>query len=119
MGYTTDFNGQLKLSRTLSLKEKNEMDEISEKDWREDKTKPGYYCQWVVTDDGECLEWDGNEKFYDYVEWLDWLIKNFFEPKGVKLNGEIEWEGEEQGDVGKIIVKDNNMTTKEGRIVYD
>lgn len=118
MGYTTEFEGQLKLSRVLDLKEYKEMEEISSKDWRDDPTKPGYYCQWVVTEDGKYLEWDGNEKFYDYVEWLEWLIKNFFEPKGIILNGSLEWDGEEKGDVGKITVKDNVVTVKEGKIVY-
>lgn len=118
MGYTTYFEGQLKLSRTLTLKEKKEIDSISETDWRNDNTKPGYYCQWVVTEDGEFLEWDGNEKFYDYVEWLQWLIDNFFKSKDIVLNGELKWNGEENGDLGKIIVKDNVIEVKEAKITY-
>ena len=29
-------------------------------------TQPGLWCQWVLTDEGGILEWDGNEKFYEY-----------------------------------------------------
>jgi len=122
MGYTTNFDGKLKFNRQLTLDEKNELDDIAEKDWRDDKSRPdeyAYFCQWVPTEDGWCLEWDGNEKFYAYVEWLKWLIEKFFTPKEIVLNGEIEWSGEEQGDIGKIIVKDNIVTTKEGKIVFD
>src|SRR5207302_10365455 len=27
-----------------------------------------FYCQWVPTNDGKRLAWDGGEKFYHYVE---------------------------------------------------
>ena len=70
-------------------------------------TQPGLWCQWVVSDDGKYLEWDGGEKFYNYVDWLKYLIRHFFQNWGLVLNGEIEWKGEEFNDVGKIVVKDN------------
>ena len=75
-------------------------------------SQPGLWCQWVLTEDGESLEWDGGEKFYSYIEWLEYMIKHFFEPKGHKLNGEIQWYGEDQGDVGTIYVKDNKVQTE-------
>lgn len=67
---------------------------------------PGLWCQWIITDDDE-LEWDGNEKFYNYVEWLEYLINKFFEPEGYILNGTIEFEGEDSGDRGYIKVTNN------------
>lgn len=79
--------------------------------------QPGLYCQWVT--DGLTLHWDGNEKFYYYVEWLKYLIENFFIPWEVILNGEVTWEGEESSDIGKIVVTDNVVTTKKARITYD
>jgi hypothetical protein len=72
---------------------------------RPPKTQPGLWCQWVVSEDGDQLEWDGGEKFYNYTEWLVYMVKNFFEPWGVKLNGTIEWRGEDWDDHGKIKVK--------------
>jgi hypothetical protein len=81
--------------------------------------QPGLWCQWVPTEDGTGIGWNGAEKFYNYVEWLDYLIKHFLKPWGLVLNGEVEWQGEDQGDVGKIIVKDNVVTTKKAKITWE
>jgi hypothetical protein len=53
------------------------------------------------------IEWDTGEKFYDYVEWLEYIIYNFLAPKGYVLNGNVEWYGEDRADVGTIVVKSN------------
>jgi hypothetical protein len=119
MGYTTKFIGRFIFNKQLSLNDYKELEEIASKDWRDDKTKPGYHCQWTPSEDGMGLEWDQNEKFYDYIEWLQWLIDNFFFPKGYRLNGEVRWDGEEIGDIGKIIVRDNKVEVKEAKIVFD
>lgn len=83
--------------------------------------QPGLWCQWVVEgdEDGMILKWDEGEKFYSYVEWLKYLINHFFSKWGVKLNGEIEWEGEERSDMGKIIVKNNVVKTKVATVTFD
>ena len=81
------------------------------------KCQPGLWCQWVMNEENE-LEWDGGEKFYYYIEWLKYLIDKFFQPWGVILNGEIEWTGEDRDDLGKIVVKDNVVNGKQGKIVY-
>jgi len=85
--------------------------------------QPGLWCQWVIEEDikdlgNQYLQWDGNEKFYNYIEWLEYLIKHFFEKWDVLLNGEIIWEGEDSSDLGKIIVKNNVVTVKEGKVIY-
>lgn len=69
--------------------------------------QPGLWCQWVVSDSGDSLEWDGGEKFYKYVSWLEYLIEHFFTPWGVKLNGQIRWQGESPDDRGVIHVRDS------------
>jgi hypothetical protein len=74
--------------------------------------QPSLWCQWTTNDDGTKLMWDGGEKFYSYVEWLKYLIEHFFKPWNVTLNGTIMWQGESVGDVGKIVVKNNGVTTK-------
>jgi len=86
------------------------------------KCQPGLWCQWIIEEQivGEqVLAWDGGEKFYYYVEWLKYLINHFFEPWGIKLNGEIEWEGEDSSDRGRIIVTDNKVKVQIGKIVYE
>jgi hypothetical protein len=78
-------------------------------------TQPGLWCQWTLNEedpDNVILEWDGGEKFYHYTEWLEYLIENFFKRWGIKLNGTIEWRGEEWDDHGKIKVKDNIIKIK-------
>jgi hypothetical protein len=81
-------------------------------------TQPGLWCQWHINKDGE-LEWNGAEKFYEYTEWLKYLINSFFEVWGYKLNGEITWEGEDSDDFGKILVTDNEVIEKQGKKVYE
>jgi hypothetical protein len=80
------------------------------------RTQPGLWCQWVPTHDGMGIVWDGNEKFYEYVEWLKYIIKNFLAPKGYVLNGEVEWRGEDWGDVGTIMVKQNEVWVQDGYV---
>lgn len=113
MGYTTEFQGFFEFSRQLTLNEKIQLDAISNKDWRNDPATPGYYCGWVSNKHGKHLEWDGGEKFYDYVEWLEWLIKTFFKPKGISLNGAMMWQGEEIGDIGRIEVDNNTVKVRD------
>ena len=81
-------------------------------------TAPGYWCDWHINEKTGVVEWNDSEKFYNYIEWLKFLVDNFFEPAGYKLNGEIFWEGEERDDNGVIVVKDNNIYTYNGTTVY-
>jgi len=82
------------------------------------KAQPGLWCQWTCSDDGTTLHWDGGEKFYSYVEWLKYLIEHFFDPWGRKLNGEVEWEGEDSSDFGKIKAKNSKVFVHVGRKSY-
>ena len=68
---------------------------------------PSLWCQWVAGEDRKSIEWDGGEKFHHYVEWLVYLIDNFFRPAGYVLNGDVEWQGEELLDRGCIHVVNN------------
>ncbi len=112
MGYTTQFEGQFNLDNPLALTQYNELEEFASRDHRNESGVPGYYCQWIPTKDGAAIEWDGNEKFYSYVEWLEYIIEHFLEPWQLTLNGEVVWQGEEIGDIGVIAVKDNMVTAQ-------
>lgn len=111
MGYQTDFIGEFEFSRELSVSEQKTINDFADADHRDEEGMPGTYCQWITN--GFSLEWDGNEKFYDYVEWLEYLIEHYFSKWGVKLNGIVKYQGEEIGDVGRIEVKDNVVTLVE------
>ena len=72
-------------------------------------TQPSLWCQWCPSEDGESIVWDEGEKFYCYTEWLEYLIFNFLEPWGYKLNGVVKWYGEDHNDRGEIHVNDNKI----------
>lgn len=69
--------------------------------------QPGLWCQWVPTCDGSGIVWDGVEKFYDYVEWIEYLINHFLRPWGYALDGDVTWAGEEEWDRGVIHIRAN------------
>ena len=81
--------------------------------------QPGLWCQWVPTENNDGIEWDGGEKFYDYTEWLAYIIEHFLKPWGYVLDGDVEWFGEDRDDRGIIIVENNIISTKRGRIVWE
>lgn len=93
--------------------------------------QPGLWCQWITNHDGTGLEWDEGEKFYNAAEWMQYIITHFLAPNAVAkselpflqanhtVNGEIDAEGESQGDMWKLVVTDNVVTVKQGRIVFD
>jgi len=120
MGYTTDFEGRFRLNKRLKKShEKKLKDFAGGYHSKENGGCPGGYCQWVPTDDGEAIVWDGNEKFYDYIDWIEYLVKEFIDPWGYVLNGEVEWTGEDPRDIGKIEIKDNKVTVYDGKVVYE
>lgn len=77
------------------------------------QTQPGLWCQWVPTSDGTRIVWDGGEKFYDYVEWLQYIEENFLLPFGKYLDGEMVWQGEDIMDRGRIIADKDVIKTVE------
>ncbi len=79
---------------------------------QEPSTQPSLWCQWIPNEDGTAIEWDGNEKFYGYNDWLFYIINKILAPNGYTLNGVVTWQGEETGDVGKIVVVDNVITIR-------
>lgn len=111
--------------------------------------QPGLWCQWVPTDDGTALEWDGGEKFYDSPAWMAYLIDTFLKEgctvqreilrheriagsplpdelrqfKGFTfdhvLNGVIYAQGEDPDDKWRLTVERNEARKQRARIVYD
>ena len=81
------------------------------------KPQPGLWCQWVI--EGNELVWDQGEKFYEYEEWLIYLIDNFIAPSGYMLNGEIEFQGEDEDVFGTIRVVNNEVNLVYGMRIMD
>ena len=114
MGYTTDFRGRLEFNKPLTdemIKTYDSFKETRHEDGYQPNRKPSIWLQWeIVENDGKhYLKWDGGEKFYKYIEWLEYVIKYIFKGWGLLLNGRIEWRGEGWDDVGYIEVEDNNV----------
>lgn len=110
MGYTTEFSGAITLGRKLSMAEAKELLEIADSE-RDHKTTTGIdaYFQWVPADTLQHIVWDGNEKFYKYVEQLEWLC-GWLHGRNILANGSLYWQGEETGDTGTIVVTANQVT---------
>lgn len=124
MGYNTDFYGSFEITPPLSPSQVNIFQSYSEERHGKEKhlnpeaQPPDIWCNWTVSDDGQFLLWNDEEKFQNYAEWLEFVIKKFFVYWKVTLNGSIEWRGEERNDIGRLIIKDNKLTVQKGKIVY-
>jgi hypothetical protein len=80
---------------------------------------PSLYCKWVPSDDGLHIQWNGQEKFYGYWEWLIFLTRYLLKPWGYVLNGKVTYEGEVANeDYGSIEVIDNVVDIHPGKPIY-
>lgn len=150
MGYTTTFDGKVAIDPPLNQEEIQFLTDFSESRRMDRKEgpyelenenvlnhnkppegQPSLWCDWVPTPDGEAIVWDGREKFYDPIEWMQYLIDHFLKPNAIAkdalpflqanhtLNGEIFAQGESHGDIWKLVVTDNVVEYKSARFVYD
>jgi len=71
--------------------------------------QPGLWCQWIPSVDGISLKWNGVEKFYNYVEWLEYIIKHFLIPWDRVLSGQVRWLVVKDCDSGIIYIRDNEV----------
>lgn len=154
MGYTTDFKGQITIEPPLSQREIDYLTKFSETRRMKRKNgpyfvggsgsygqgrdadilayndppegQPGLWCQWVPTEDGSALEWNGTEKFYAGAEWMRYLIDHFLKPGAVTgidfcddhvCNGVIEAQGEDPSDRWDLVVRDNKVTVRNYKMV--
>jgi hypothetical protein len=109
MGYTTVYNGSIKIKPALNKAEiyyltkfsesrrqdyaagpyalRGDLNPESRGEWGAVNTppegQPGLWCQWIPTDDGTMLVWDEGEKFYHAAEWMKYLIEHFLRPNGI------------------------------------
>ena len=75
--------------------------------------QPGLWCRWIPNEDGTAIVFDDEtEKFYGYIEWIEYLIEHFLKPWGYTLNGKVRWRGEHIDDYGTIVIEDNNVSVR-------
>lgn len=109
MGYTTKFNGHVSISPSLSREGYAKVKTLEYLGGDPRKGQPDSYCQWVLCEDEDgrdAIQWDGNEKFYEWKEWMEYICK-ILGKDGYVLNGRIAFQGEEVDDLGTLVVKDN------------
>lgn len=108
MGYTTEFEGCIRIEPPLNDKEIAYLTKFSESRRmlcvqgpyyvdrggymgqdsgpdvlnynRPPAGQPGLWCHWVPTEDGTAIEWDGGEKLYEADLWMAYLIAHFLTP---------------------------------------
>jgi len=121
VGYTTEFEGHVTIDPPLNMTQQELLRDFAGRDHRHESGMPGIYCQWIPTKDGTRLIWDGGEKFYDSVEWMEYLIEHFIAGDSRdrivftherKVNGVIHASGEEPSDVWRLVVTDNVVTVE-------
>jgi hypothetical protein len=135
MGYTTEFSGRVevippldkeeiefltKFSRTRRMARRKgpyfvdgagfagQSHEADVTDYNEPPAgQPSLWCQWIPTEDGAFIQWDGGEKFYGSSDWMKYIIEHFLKPDAIGrgelrflkphiCNGEIEASGERE-----------------------
>ena len=109
MGYTTNFSGAIVLSKPLTFAQAKTLLEFNEDPDGIPQPHPGSYMQWVPTESLQAIVWDQGEKFYEYTEWLQWLV-NWLQAEGITCSGTIYWSGESVRDSGVLTVADGVVT---------
>ncbi len=79
--------------------------------------QPGLWCKWVPTEDGSGIKWNEMEKFYEYTEWLNYIIVHFLTPWGIKISGEVRFQGEDSDDRGVVRIVDGVAVRKCDQII--
>ena len=126
MGYTTDFEGVFEVSPAMSDDLYNRLYDLQNTRNCAGSLETGGYntvdrsggkpdslwCDWTPTADRCGIEWNGTENFYEYVEWLQYIINAHLVPNGHTLSGVVRFRGEDENDVGVLTVE-NDVVHKE------
>jgi hypothetical protein len=78
--------------------------------------QPSLWCCWVPTEDGTRIQWNGQEKFRLFDDWLEYLIARILSPRGYILSGAIEWSAPEYDDFGYLQVIANQIVTERPKV---
>lgn len=121
MGYTTKFEGQFRMDKLPPSDVIVRLRELEGVDGREanDSDMPAGYNQWNLTRDCQGIEWDGGEKFYDYEEWLQYLVDKVIAPAGIELTGSVAYSGKDVEDVGLLLIEDGKVVKRETALIAE
>jgi hypothetical protein len=124
MGYTTEFQGEIKITPELTASQIIFIESMhgDMREWNpEDATRLDFtWFDWELNEARDGLHWDGTEKFYDADEKMKYLIDRCVEKyPQLKFNGVIQAQGEDFDDRWQLIVKNNKVSRKEVKITGD
>lgn len=106
MSYITIIKGEFICEPHCDKKQIKYLNNINKKN---NKNYPEGECCWEISEDGKKLLWNGDTNCNYYEDWLEYLLENYFRVNKIILNGSIIWYGYDNYDVGKIIVKNNEI----------
>lgn len=111
MGYCTRWDGELDLSRQLTLNEYNELDDLLDRDFKSPSCSYGnaWHSFGINRKGTQITTPEDSGKTYYWKESLQFII-DWLGAKDIKLNGRLKWFGEEAGDLGKVTVVDSVIT---------
>jgi hypothetical protein len=112
MGYDTKYYGRLEIGPTpLPRSLREEIQRNSDNEHREGNGPdgkpiyPGIHCDFTVTNDGTSIVWNGSEKTYNGVEWINWIIFQYLFPNGYTLTGHLDAQGADSDDVWRLMIR--------------
>jgi hypothetical protein len=142
MGYSTDFDGQFRITPPLPTDLIDQLNEFcatrhekpskpEPEPWESDPNnlnrpyrgkladpRIGIWCDWAFRTEADAtvMEWNGNEKSYHQAEWGQHLISLF--PEGHTVTGTINAQGEDANDIWRMVAKDRTITVQEPTITW-
>jgi hypothetical protein len=121
MGYSTDFNGELKFTTDLTSNQLAKVKSFLGEDCRNhpEWNQTGLtYIDLELTKDFSGLQWDGSEKTYELVEKVNLLITEMKkEYPEFGLGGKILAQGEDNEDRWILTIENGIAVSKEIEIV--
>ena len=120
MGYTTTFEGEFKITPSLTEDQLETLSTFME-DRHGGNVKvaegfPSFYCDW--TTDGNSIYWNGSEKSYEMLAWIKLLKREYFDKWGCTLTGEVFAQGEDQSDKWGMRAKDGKIVALAAKITF-
>ena len=120
MGYTTRFNGSLKLNAALTTGQAAELRAFSkdphqfcDHNHHVSAALPGTWCDWIPSPSGEALVWNGAEKFYSYVEWANYILDHFLSRWGIHYAAsDVTYRGEDFVDTGRLVINERGRVER-------
>lgn len=126
MGYSTQFEGILAFAAEPTAAQLGRLNEIFGEDCRDhpEWSAPGlYYIDLELTKDFSGIKWNGAEKTYGMVEFVNLVTRLMREQwPEFRLTGALLAQGEEVGDIWRLVIDDAGIASKqavaiEGKVV--